>query len=107
MAAINAIMGTWLAYVLVRTRFPGRAWVDALVDLPFAMPTIVTGVMLVVLFGPDSTIGAFAASHGVRLMFAPPGILLALLFVTLPFVWLLQAPRQRVAVAPPAAAADH
>lgn len=86
MAVVNAVMGTWIAYVLVRTRFAGRSAVEALVDLPFAMPTLVTGVMLVVLFGPDSTLGAFAERHGLRLMFAPPGIVIALLFVTLPFV---------------------
>jgi sulfate transport system permease protein len=86
MAVVNAIMGTWIAYVLVRVRFPGRSLVNALVDLPFAVPTLVTGVMLVVLFGPTSPIGRAAAASGVRLMFAPPGIVLALLFVTLPFV---------------------
>lgn len=86
MALVNAAMGTWIAYVLVRVPFPGRALVDALVDLPFAIPTLVTGVMLVVLFGPASPIGRAAAAHGVRLMFAPPGIVLALSFVTLPFV---------------------
>jgi sulfate transport system permease protein len=86
MAVVNAVMGTWIAYLLVRVKFPGRAVVNALVDLPFAIPTLVTGVMLVVLFGPDSAIGAFSQRHGLRLMYAPTGIVLALLFVTLPFV---------------------
>lgn len=86
MAAINAVTGTWIAYVLVRVDFPGRALVNALIDLPFAIPTLVTGVMLVVLFGPQSAIGLWFAQHGVRIMYARPGIVLALLFVTLPFV---------------------
>ncbi len=86
MAAVNAVMGTWIAYVLVRRPFPGRAVVDALVDLPFAIPTLVTGVMLVALYGPQSTLGALAGASGLRLMYAPPGIVIALLFVTLPFV---------------------
>lgn len=86
MALISAVMGTWLAYVLVRVPFPGRALVNALIDLPFAIPTLVTGVMLVVLFGPQSAFGLWFGEHGIRIMYARPGIVLALLFVTLPFV---------------------
>ena len=86
MAFINALMGTWIAYVLVRVPFPGRSLVNALIDLPFAIPTLVTGVMLVVLFGPQSGFGLWFDEHGVRIMYARPGIVLALLFVTLPFV---------------------
>jgi sulfate transport system permease protein len=86
MALINAVMGTWIAFVLVRVPFPGRALVNALIDLPFAIPTLVTGVMLVMLFGPQSAFGLWFADHGVRIMYARPGIVLALLFVTLPFV---------------------
>jgi sulfate/thiosulfate transport system permease protein len=86
MALINAVMGTWIAYVLVRVAFPGRGLVNALIDLPFAIPTLVTGVMLVVLFGPQSAFGLWFGEHGVRIMYAKPGIVLALLFVTLPFV---------------------
>ncbi|HET7483414.1 MAG TPA: sulfate ABC transporter permease subunit CysT [Actinomycetota bacterium] len=85
-AVINAFFGTLLAYVLVRFRFPGRGFVSSIVDLPFALPTLVTGVMLVALYGPASPIGAWLAAHGVHVIFAPLGILLALLFVTLPFV---------------------
>jgi sulfate transport system permease protein len=85
-AAINAVMGTLLAYVLVRYRFPGRNFVSALVDVPFAVPTLVTGVMLVALYGPASPVGAFLAVGGLKIAFAPIGIVLALLFVTLPFV---------------------
>src|SRR5207249_1950301 len=73
MAVVNAVMGTWIAYVLVRVPFPGRSLLNAIVDLPFAIPTLVTGVMLVVLFGPQSPIGGWAAAHGTRIMYAPPG----------------------------------
>ena len=85
-ALINAVMGTLIAYVLVRFRFPGRGFVSALVDVPFAVPTLVTGVMLVALYGPSSPVGAFLAERGIEIAFAPIGIVLALLFVTLPFV---------------------
>jgi sulfate transport system permease protein len=83
---INAFFGTLLAYVLVRYSFPGRSLLGALVDVPFAIPTLVTGVMLVALYGPSSPLGAFLGRHGVHIAFAWPGILLALLFVTLPFI---------------------
>jgi sulfate transport system permease protein len=85
-AVINGLFGTLLAWVLVRLRFPGRGALGAIVDLPFAIPTLVTGVMLVALYGPNSPIGAFLGRHGVHVIFAPLGILLALLFVTLPLV---------------------
>jgi sulfate transport system permease protein len=85
-AIINAIFGTLLSYVLVRYRFPGRGVLSAVVDLPFAIPTLVTGVMLVALYGPASPIGGWLEGHGVHIVFAPLGVLLALLFVTLPFV---------------------
>jgi sulfate transport system permease protein len=83
---INAFFGTLLAYVLVRYRFPGRPLLSALVDLPFAIPTLVTGVMLVALYGPSSPVGGWLGDHGFQIAFAWPGILLALLFVTLPFI---------------------
>ncbi len=85
-AVINGVFGTLLAYVLVRFRFPGRAALAALVDLPFAIPTLVTGVMLVALYGPSSPIGGLFNRIGVQLIFAVPGIILALLVVTLPLV---------------------
>ncbi|HXG63772.1 MAG TPA: sulfate ABC transporter permease subunit CysT [Blastocatellia bacterium] len=84
--AINAIMGTLTAYVLVRYEFPGRGLLNGLVDMPFAIPTLVTGVMLVVLYGPQRTLGAWLESHGIQVIFATPGIVLALLLVTYPFV---------------------
>lgn len=86
MVAINALSGTATAWVLVRYNFPGRSLVNALIDLPFAVPTVVTGVMLVVLFGPASVIGTILGRHGWRVIYHQPGIVLALLFVTYPFV---------------------
>jgi sulfate/thiosulfate transport system permease protein len=87
MALINAIMGTLTAYVLVRYEFPGKALLNAIVDLPLAIPTLVTGVMLVVLYGPQSFVGAWLKNQmDWRIIFAPPGIILALLFVNFPFV---------------------
>jgi sulfate/thiosulfate transport system permease protein len=78
-SAINAGMGTLIAWVLVRDSFPGRRVLEVLIDLPFALPTIVAGLVLLSLYGPDSPIGYNAYA-------SKPGILLALLFVTLPFV---------------------
>jgi sulfate/thiosulfate transport system permease protein len=86
MAAINAAMGTLTAWALVRYEFPGRGLLSALVDLPFAIPTLVAGVMLVILLGPQSALGGWLAGQGVAVVFAPPSIVLALLFVTVPFV---------------------
>lgn len=85
-AVLNALFGTLLAYVLVRFRFPGRGALGAIVDLPFAIPTLVTGVMLVALYGPNSPVGGFLERNGIHIAFAAPGIVLALLFVTLPLV---------------------
>ena len=78
-AAINAGMGTLIAWVLVRDRFPGRRVVNALIDLPFALPTIVAGLTLMALYGPKSPVGVDVA-------FTHAAVGLALLFVTLPFV---------------------
>jgi sulfate transport system permease protein len=86
MVVVNVVMGTLMAWVLVRYTFPGRSLVNALIDLPFAIPTVVTGVMLVILYGPQSAIGRFMSAGGVEVIYAKPGIVLALLFVTLPFV---------------------
>lgn len=83
---INAAMGTLTAYVLVRFRFPGRGLLNAVIDMPFAIPTLVTGVMLVALYGPQRTLGAWLNAHGVQVIFATPGIVLALLVITYPFV---------------------
>jgi len=78
-AAINVVMGTLIAWVLVRDSFPGQRIVEVLIDLPFALPTIVAGLVLIALYGPDSPVG-------VSLAYSRPGVVLALLFVTLPFV---------------------
>jgi sulfate transport system permease protein len=86
MAVINAVMGTAVAWVLVRYRFPGRSLLSALVDLPFAIPTLVAGVTLVLLFGPQEPSGRWLADRGFPIAFAAPGIVLALLFITLPLV---------------------
>jgi len=86
MAVINAVMGLLTAYVLVRYSFPGKAVLNAIVDVPLAIPTLVTGVMLVILYGPQSALGGWLGQMlGWRIIFAPPGIILALLFITLPF----------------------
>jgi len=85
-AIINGCFGTLLAYVLVRFRFPGRSLLSTVVDLPFAVPTLVAGVMLSALYGPGSAVGGWLEQHGIQIVDAVPGILLALLFVTLPLV---------------------
>jgi sulfate/thiosulfate transport system permease protein len=86
MTLINAVMGTLTAYTLVRYRFLGSRLLNSLIDLPFAIPTLVTGVMLVLLYGPQRTLGAWLEARGVQVIFAQPGIVLALLFITYPFV---------------------
>ena len=87
MTLINTIMGTLTAFVLVRYEFPGKAILNSIIDLPLAIPTLVTGVMLVILFGPQEAVGAWLKEQwGFSVIFAPPGIILALLFLTFPFV---------------------
>lgn len=85
-AMINAVVGTLIAYVLVRFRFPGRNLLSTIVDLPIAIPTLVTGLALVALYGPNAPIGGLFERLGIHVIFAPLGIELALLFITLPFV---------------------
>jgi sulfate transport system permease protein len=86
MVGINAVMGTATAWVLVRYDFPGKGLMNALIDLPFAVPTVVTGLMLVALYGPSSTLGTILGRAGLAVIYQQPGIVLALLFVTYPFV---------------------
>jgi sulfate transport system permease protein len=87
MTVINTIMGMMTAYVLVRYEFPGKSILNSIIDLPLAIPTLVTGVMLVILFGPQEALGAWLKDQfGFSIIFAPPGIVLALLFITFPFV---------------------
>jgi sulfate transport system permease protein len=86
MVAINVVTGTLTAWVLVRYEFPGKNLMNALIDLPFAVPTVVTGLMLVALYGPTSTLGTVMGQYGLSVIYQKPGIVLALLFVTYPFV---------------------
>jgi sulfate/thiosulfate transport system permease protein len=86
MTVLNAFFGTITAFVLARYEFPGRGLFNGLIDLPFAIPTLVTGVMLVLLYGPQGVFGSWLEKHGLPVIFARPGILLALLFVCYPFV---------------------
>jgi sulfate transport system permease protein len=86
MTAVNSIFGIVTAYVLARFDFPGRGLFNGLIDLPFAIPTLVTGVMLVELYGPQGVLGGWLADRGIPVIFARPGIVLALLFVCYPFV---------------------
>lgn len=86
MTAINTFMGLLTAFVLVRRDFPGKGLLNAVIDLPLAIPTLVTGVMLVVLYGPQAALGAWLKDTlSIKVIFAPPGIILALLFITFPF----------------------
>jgi sulfate/thiosulfate transport system permease protein len=85
-AAINAVFGAVTAWVLVRYRFPGRKLLDAMVDLPFALPTAVAGIALTGLYSQQGWIGALAAAHGVKVAYTRLGIVVALIFVGLPFV---------------------
>ena len=85
-ASINAIMGTLLAWVLTRYRFPGRKFLDALVDFPFALPTAVAGLTLANLFSQSGWLGRFLVPLDIRLAYTHGGIVLALTFVSLPFV---------------------
>jgi len=87
MALVNGAIGTLTAYVLVRYRFFGKSLLNAIIDLPFAIPTLVTGVMLVILYSPRDLLGGFFFQHfGWKILFAPPAIVLALLFVNYPVV---------------------
>jgi len=85
-AAINAVAGLVIAWVLVRYTFPGKQIVDALVDLPFALPTAVAGVALTALFAANGWIGSLLEPLGITVAFTPLGIVVALLFEGLPFV---------------------
>ena len=85
-ALLNGVIGLLLAWVLVRYRFPGRKIIDAMIDLPFALPTAVAGIALTALYAPKGLIGSLAAEIGLKIAYTPLGITLALTFVTLPFV---------------------
>jgi len=83
---INAIFGLMLAWVLVRYNFLGKRLIDALVDLPFALPTAVTGIALTALYSKNGWIGQYLEPLGIKVAFTPLGILIALIFIGLPFV---------------------
>jgi len=85
-ASIDVVFGAIVAWTLTRYRFPGRRLVDALVDLPFALPTAVAGISLAALYAPNGWLGAPLAALGVKIAFTRWGILVALTFVGLPFV---------------------
>ncbi|AWD22882.1 sulfate ABC transporter permease subunit CysT [Pseudogemmobacter blasticus] len=85
-AVFNLVFGVLLAWVLVRYRFPGRRILDAAVDLPFALPTAVAGIALTALYAPNGAFGSLAREVGVKIAYTQWGILIALIFVGLPFV---------------------
>jgi sulfate transport system permease protein len=85
-AAVNLVFGLVVAWVLVRQRFPGRRVLDALVDLPFALPTAVAGLALAALYAPRGWVGEHFAAFGIRIAYTATGIVIALVFIGLPFV---------------------
>lgn len=85
-AAVNAILGLLVAWVLERYRFPGRKLLDGLIDLPFALPTAVAGIALATLFAKDGWIGRYLEAVGIQIVYTPIGVTLALFFIGLPFV---------------------
>jgi sulfate/thiosulfate transport system permease protein len=84
--AVNAGVGLLFAWVLTRYRFPGRRLLDALVDLPFALPTAVAGLTLVTLFAPNGWFGRFLEPLGIKVAYSPLGIMAAMFFTSIPFV---------------------
>jgi sulfate transport system permease protein len=85
-AAINAVSGVVIAWVLVRYAFPGRRILDALIDLPFALPTAVAGITLATLYAPNGWLGSWLAAAGLKVAYTPLGVVVALTFIGLPFV---------------------
>ncbi|HJT21458.1 MAG TPA: sulfate ABC transporter permease subunit CysT [Nitrospira sp.] len=85
-ASINLIAGSLVAWVLVRYTFPGRKLLDALVDLPFALPTAVAGIALTALYAPNGWIGRYLEPYGLKIAYTPLGVTIALTFIGLPFV---------------------
>ncbi len=85
-AAINAVFGLIVAWVLVRYEFPGRKLLDAFIDLPFALPTAVAGIALTALYAPNGWIGELVKPFGIKIAYTPIGILIALTFIGLPFI---------------------
>jgi sulfate transport system permease protein len=85
-ALINGVFGSIIAWVLVRYHFPGRSIIDALVDLPFALPTAVAGITLTAIYASNGWIGQYLEPFGIKVAFTPLGVLVALTFIGLPFV---------------------
>jgi sulfate/thiosulfate transport system permease protein len=85
-ALVNAVFGLIVAWVLVRYTFPGRKLIDAFVDLPFALPTAVAGIALTAIYAPNGWIGELLKPLGIKIAFTPLGIVIALIFIGLPFV---------------------
>jgi len=85
-AAINAVFGLLVAWVLVRYRFPGKRLLDAAIDLPIALPTAVAGIALAVIYAPNGVIGSLFAPLGIKIGYTPIAVVLAMVFVGLPFV---------------------
>jgi sulfate transport system permease protein len=85
-ATINAIFGLILAWVLVRYEFPGRRLIDAAVDLPFALPTAVAGIALAAIYAPNGWVGSLLAPFNIKIAYTPLGVMVALIFIGLPFV---------------------
>lgn len=85
-ACVNGIFGLLVAWVLARYEFPGRRLVDAMIDLPFALPTAVAGITLTTLYAPNGWLGRPLAAYGIPVAFTPTGITVALIFIGLPFV---------------------
>jgi len=85
-ALVNGVFGLIVAWVLVRYQFPGKKIIDALVDLPFALPTAVAGIALTAVYAKNGWIGSILEPQGIKVAFTPTGVLLALIFIGLPFV---------------------
>jgi sulfate transport system permease protein len=85
-AVVNAVFGTILAWAITRYQFPGRRIIDAMIDLPFALPTAVAGIALAAIYGPNDWLGGLLAPYGIKIAFTPTGVFIALVFVGFPFV---------------------
>ena len=85
-ATVNAVFGLILAWVLVRYEFPGRRLIDAAVDLPFALPTAVAGIALAAIYAPNGWVGGLLAPYDIKVAYTPLGVMVALIFIGLPFV---------------------
>jgi sulfate transport system permease protein len=85
-ALVNAVFGFLVAWVIVRYEFPGRRLVDALIDLPFALPTAVAGITLTALYAPNGMLGSLVEPYGIRVAFTRIGVTVAMIFIGLPFV---------------------